>query len=120
MSGNRASKKPGFTDESPSKMRHVPWAQHALRQVKLLIPGAALTYYLGTLDEFWNILHGNAGSWARSVSSSFLEFISLIVWDIDRTAALIVSVLGLTTITLFLYVLFLPLITGEEPDVRSC
>jgi len=81
-------------------MRRVPWTQHALRQMKLLIPGAVMTYYLGTLDEFWDILHGNGGSLAQS-------------------AAFIVSLLGLTTIGLFLYVLFLPLITGEEPDYRT-
>ena len=49
-------------------MRDVPWAQHALRQLKLLVPGAAMTYYLGTLDEFWDILHGNGGSLAQSVN----------------------------------------------------
>ena len=48
-------------------MRNVPWTQHALRQLKLLIPGAAITYYLRTWDEFWDILHGSGGSWAQSV-----------------------------------------------------
>jgi len=81
-------------------MRHVPWSQHALGQLKLLVPGAAMTYYLGTLDEFWDILHGNGGSLAQS-------------------AAFVISLLSLTTIGLFLCVLFLPFLTGEEPDYRT-
>ena len=47
--------------------RSLQWSQHVLRQLKLLVPGAAMTYYLRTLDEFWDILHGNGGSLAQSV-----------------------------------------------------
>jgi hypothetical protein len=80
-----------------------------------------MTYFLGTLDEFWDILHGNGGSLAQSVwplLESNLSFNLSFVGMFYRSAALVVSLLGLTTIGLFLYVLFLPLITGEEPDVR--
>ena len=110
-----------ISEKHPNKMRHVPWAQHALRQLKLLVPGAAMTYYLGTLDEFWGILHGHGGSLAQSAccplriyhSSSYRSL------HIHRSAAFVVSLLGLTTIGLFLCVLFLPFLTGEEPDVRT-
>jgi len=38
-----------------------------------------------------------------------------------RLVASAASLLGLTTVSLFVYVLLLPWITGEEPDVRhSC
>jgi len=68
LSSSSISEKYDTTGRSHGKMRDVPWAQHALRQLKLLVPGAAMTYYLGTLDEFWDILHGNGGSLAQSVN----------------------------------------------------
>lgn len=115
----------------PRVMRHVPWAQHTFRQLKLLVPGAAVTYYLHTLDEFWDVLHGSGGSWAQSVSTSLVyllanayfpfasspAYIHADASTLSRSAAAASSILGLTTIILFLYVLFLPLITGEEPNV---
>lgn len=57
-------------------MRHAPWSQHALRQLKLLVPGAAMTYYLGTLDEFWDILRGSGGSLAQLVSTNLVPIVS--------------------------------------------
>ncbi|KAF9532619.1 hypothetical protein CPB83DRAFT_847079 [Crepidotus variabilis] len=81
-------------------MRDVPWPLHATRQLKLLVPGAALTWYLNTVQAFWWVLSGERGFWA------FL-------------AACCGTMLGLFTITLFLYVLFLPKITGEEPNYRT-
>jgi len=45
-------------------MRRVPWMQHTLRQLKLVLPGTFITYYLGTLHNFWTILQGAGGSWA--------------------------------------------------------
>ena len=52
---------PGVTTTT---MRHVPWMQHTLRQLKLVLPGTFITYYLGTLHNFWTILQGAGGSWA--------------------------------------------------------
>ena len=98
-------------------IRNVPWTQHALRQLKLLIPGAAITYYLRTWDEFWDILHGSGGSWAQSVLDRLLILVMPTMQS--RTAAFGALVLGLTTISLFIYVLFLPLIMGEELNVRE-
>jgi len=43
-----------------------------------------------------------------------IEFISYY-----RTGAVAVAGLGLITISLFSYVLFLPWFTGEEPNVRT-
>ncbi|KAF9557437.1 hypothetical protein CPC08DRAFT_640262 [Agrocybe pediades] len=82
-------------------MRHVPWTEHMLRQLKLVLPGALITYYLGTLNDFWNILQGTGGAWARYalVSSSVG--------------------LGIVTVSLFLYVLLMPWLTGEEPNYQT-
>jgi len=85
--------------ESPST-RHLPWTRHALKQLKLVLPGAALTCYLGTIHTFLGMLNGSAGSWAK-------------------TGAIAASGLGLITISLFSYVLFLPWITGEEPNYKT-
>lgn len=48
----------------------MPWTQHTVRQLKLVLPGVAITYYLGTLDDFWKILLGTGGWWAQSVVST--------------------------------------------------
>ncbi|RDB25812.1 hypothetical protein Hypma_006550 [Hypsizygus marmoreus] len=74
--------------------------QHTLRQLKLVVPGGAITYYLGTLQEFWRITQGAEGSWAR-------------------TAALGALGHGLVTIALFIYILLTPWIKGVEPNYRS-
>lgn len=85
---------------TPPPPKRVPWSQHTLRQLKLVLPGAAITYYLGTFHEFLWIFNGAGGS-------------------LGRTAALGAAILGFTTIVLFIYVLMMPLITGEEPNYQS-
>ncbi|PPQ85387.1 hypothetical protein CVT25_006418 [Psilocybe cyanescens] len=95
-----AAPPPGVTTTTKTKVRHVPWTQHTLRQLKLVLPGAAITYYLGTLNDFWKIIQGNGGSWAR-------------------LAGFGASGLGFMTVTLFLYVLLMPWITSEEPDYQT-
>ncbi|KAF8910618.1 hypothetical protein CPB84DRAFT_1764148 [Gymnopilus junonius] len=72
-----------------------------MRQLKLVLPGVAITYYLGTFHDFWSILQGTSGG----------SFARLSGWA--------ASGLALLTIGLFLYMLFLPWITGEEPNVRN-
>ncbi|KAG5720220.1 hypothetical protein E4T56_gene3331 [Termitomyces sp. T112] len=74
-------------------------AQHAIRQLKLVLPGGVITYYLGTLHEFWRVTQFK-DSWGR-------------------TAAFGALVLGITTIMLFIYVLLTPWIKGVEPNYRS-
>ncbi|KJA26274.1 hypothetical protein HYPSUDRAFT_36552 [Hypholoma sublateritium FD-334 SS-4] len=96
-----ASKSKHVADAAAAQaIRHVPWTEHTLRQLKLVLPGAAITYYLGTLNDFYNILGGDGGAWAR-------------------LAGLGASGLGFTTVTLFLYVLLMPWVTGEEPNYQT-
>jgi hypothetical protein len=35
-----------------------------------------MTYYLGTLDEFWDILRGSGGSLAQLVSTNLVPIVS--------------------------------------------
>src|SRR5688572_21910187 len=97
--------------------KQIAWLEHTVRQLKLLVPGAAVTYYLGTIHDFAGILHGQGGSWAQYIlvqRQVVSEFSSVLY----RLAALGASLLGVTTVVLFIYVLLLPWLTGEEPDVR--
>ncbi|KAK2460354.1 hypothetical protein APHAL10511_007743 [Amanita phalloides] len=43
-------------------------SSHTLRQLKLIVPGVVITYYLGTLDEIWHLFHGHVGSWPQSAT----------------------------------------------------
>ncbi|TFK40347.1 hypothetical protein BDQ12DRAFT_680790 [Crucibulum laeve] len=87
------------SSSSPSPKR-VPWKENAFRQLKLVVPGALLTYYLGTLHEFWSIVIGLGGSWGRTIALGALGH-------------------GITTLALFLYILFLPWLTGVEPNYQA-
>ena len=46
-------------------------SRHTLSQLKFVLPGAAITYYLGTHEVFWNLLSevGRNG-WARYITKS--------------------------------------------------
>jgi len=92
---------PGVPSTVKMKVRRVPWTQHALRQLKLVLPGAVITYYLGTFHDFWNILQGTSGG------------------ALARLSGWAASGLALMTIGLFLYMLFIPWITGEEPNYQA-
>ena len=37
------------------------------RQLQLIVPGGIITYYLGIVHEFAQVLEGVAGSWGRYV-----------------------------------------------------
>lgn len=79
-------------------------SRHTIRQLEYILPGALITYYYGTISEFLRILsHENLthGSWLASNSA----FLSL--------------TLALLTVSLFVYILLLPLIKGEQPNYRS-
>jgi hypothetical protein len=41
------------------------WTKNAVRQLKLIIPGASITLYLGTVNKILGILHSGNGSWQR-------------------------------------------------------
>jgi len=78
----------------------VSGAQHTLRQLQLVVPGGAITYYLGTFQEIWRIVQGAGGSWGRTAAFGALGH-------------------GLATVVLFGYLLMSPWITGVEPNYRS-
>ncbi|KAF9267776.1 hypothetical protein L218DRAFT_893888 [Marasmius fiardii PR-910] len=85
-----------MTSESQSQST----LQHTLRQFKLIIPGGATVFYFDTLVEFGRILQHEGEDWGR-------------------TSAFGALILGLMTISLFIYVLLTPWIRGVEPDYRS-
>ncbi|KAI0783690.1 hypothetical protein C8Q75DRAFT_810745 [Abortiporus biennis] len=76
-------------------------SRHTLRQLKFILPGGLTTWYFDSHHELWRILEGehDVGGWAR-------------------TFAAIILASALLTISLFLYILTLPLITGEQPNYR--
>ncbi|KAF8896379.1 hypothetical protein BD779DRAFT_1495579 [Infundibulicybe gibba] len=78
----------------------VPTRHHAFRQLKLVVPGLAITYYLGTISEFLRILQDTESPWGRTVALGGLGH-------------------GLATIALFVYVLMTPWIKGVEANYRS-
>ncbi|KAF8656185.1 hypothetical protein AX16_002624 [Volvariella volvacea WC 439] len=73
---------------------------HTWSQLKLVIPGGAITYFLGTIQEFSRLLDQTSSSWARTV-------------------ALVAMAHGAATVALFIYVLLTPWLKGVEPDVRQ-
>ncbi|KAI0087324.1 hypothetical protein BDY19DRAFT_246186 [Irpex rosettiformis] len=74
-------------------------SRHTLRQLKFIIPGGLVTFWLNTHNAFWNIFTGDSqnGSWAR-------------------TSAFLTVLLGVVTVSLFMYILLVPLIQGIRPD----
>ncbi|KAI0749600.1 hypothetical protein C8Q80DRAFT_1162851 [Daedaleopsis nitida] len=79
----------------------VSFSRHTLKQLKFVLPGGLVTYYLDSHNVLLSILKGDDGvqGWGR-----FAARVSLL------SAAV--------TISLFLYVLVLPLIKGEHPNYR--
>lgn len=93
------------------------WGTNAVRQLKLVIPGALGVYYLGIVEAFLQTLHGLNGSLARYVLEGQAGRMGSEFNCIPfRTGAFTAGGLGLTTVALFFYILLLPLTTGEEPD----
>ena len=44
----------------------VSLSRHTLRQLKFVIPGGAVTYYLGTYEVFWRMVNGMGwDGWGR-------------------------------------------------------
>ncbi|GJE88755.1 hypothetical protein PsYK624_048380 [Phanerochaete sordida] len=76
-------------------------SRHTFRQLKFIVPGGLITFYLRTHHAFWSLVNGDSpsGGWA---------------WT---TAALTLA-LALVTVVLFMYILLTPLIKGEKPDFR--
>ncbi|KAI0346267.1 hypothetical protein BDW22DRAFT_1425769 [Trametopsis cervina] len=75
-------------------------SRHTLRQLKFIGPGAIATFWLNTHQALRDVLLGETSySWAR-------------------TSAFFTLLLGVVTVTLFLYILLIPLIQGIQPDFR--
>ncbi|KAI0636077.1 hypothetical protein C8Q77DRAFT_613462 [Trametes polyzona] len=77
----------------------VHFSRHTLKQLKFVLPGGLLTYYFDSHNVFLRILGGEGTGWGRFTA---------------RVSVLTASV----TVSLFLYVLVLPLIQGEQPNYR--
>lgn len=102
--------------------RSVSLSRHTLRQLKFVIPGGAITYYLGTHEVFWRMVSGiGREGWGRCVKCTGFVRIMLIccstVTEMCRIAAVMSLVLGLVIVALFLYILLVPWLRGIEPNV---
>ncbi|KAI8982727.1 hypothetical protein BD414DRAFT_419030 [Trametes punicea] len=76
----------------------IRFSRHTLKQLKFVLPGGLLTYYFDSYNVFLRIFRGE-NEWGRIATR--------------------ISILNATlTISLFLYVLVLPLIQGEQPNYR--
>jgi len=82
-------------------------SRHTIRQVEYLLPGALVTYYYGTISEFLQILSSH--SYGNLAHGAWLA----------RNSALVSLALALLTVSLFVYILLLPSIKGEQPNYRS-
>lgn len=63
-----------------SSSRHPPPStpsQHVMRQLKLVIPGAAISYYLRTIQEFRRIAEGGVGGWSRCVHRELMSVVEM-------------------------------------------
>ncbi|KZT00822.1 uncharacterized protein LAESUDRAFT_764277 [Laetiporus sulphureus 93-53] len=77
-------------------------SNHTLRQLKFIVPGGLATfYYVGNHLRFWQVVTGQ---------------VSVDGWGRLATIACLAN--GLLTISLFMYIMSLPLLRGEQPDYR--
>jgi len=76
-------------------------SRHTLKQLKFILPGGLITYYLGSHATFWRIVNGDAD-----------------VEGWGRLAALASLGSAMLTISLFMYILSIPLIQGQQPNYR--
>lgn len=74
-------------------------SRHTLRQVKFILPGGLATWYLESHREFLRIWYGEVAQ-----------------GTLAQTFAWITAASALTTFFLFIYVLLVPLIQGEQPN----
>ncbi|KAK7690717.1 hypothetical protein QCA50_005816 [Cerrena zonata] len=73
-------------------------SRHTLRQLKFILPGGLVTFYLGSHNEFLRVYHEEQG--------------------LAGTLVLLSLALSAVTLGLFLYILAFPLIRGEQPNYR--
>lgn len=92
-------------------------SSHTIRQLKFIIPGAAITYVFDTHRVFLGLLtRTDVEGLARSVSS--IGF-SVNIQALSRLFAIASTGMEGLVIILFLYVLLVPWIHSIEPDVGS-
>jgi len=75
------------------------WSSHVLRQLQLVVPGGAITWYLDTISHL-AAASANVESWGRTATLGSLS-------------------LGVLTVALFIYILLTPWIHSVTPDFRS-
>jgi len=96
-----------YVDNSNSSPMSSLVSRHTIRQLECVFPGALATYYYGTISEFLQILSGNPHG--NPVQGGWLA----------RKSAFLSLALALLTVSLFVYILLLPIIKGEHPNYRS-
>ncbi|KDQ59247.1 hypothetical protein JAAARDRAFT_127764 [Jaapia argillacea MUCL 33604] len=76
-------------------------SRHSIKQLQFLVPGLAITYYLETFTHLWTLR-------------------TCLIGDVYRRSAARTSLVsGALTIGLFLYILLIPWIKGQQPNYRS-
>ncbi|KAH8118053.1 hypothetical protein DFH11DRAFT_1699364 [Phellopilus nigrolimitatus] len=81
---------------SSGHVAFVRLSRHTLKQLKFVLPGGLVTYLLGTVARFWQLVEEENG-WARLYARTSLAC-------------------GLLTIGLFLYILLVPWLKGTQPN----
>ncbi|KAH9838239.1 uncharacterized protein C8Q71DRAFT_750134 [Rhodofomes roseus] len=76
-------------------------SRHTLKQLKFILPGGLITYYLDSHAAFWRVVNADADidGWGRIAAYASLGSATL-------------------TISLFMYILSIPLLQGQQPNYR--
>ncbi|EPS94485.1 hypothetical protein FOMPIDRAFT_1038833 [Fomitopsis schrenkii] len=76
-------------------------SRHTLKQLKFILPGGLITYYLGSHAALWRIVNSEEQitGWSRLAAYGSLGSAVL-------------------TVSLFMYILSIPLIQGQQPNYR--
>ncbi|KAI0671881.1 hypothetical protein C8Q78DRAFT_803309 [Trametes maxima] len=99
----------------------VHFSRHTLKQLKFVLPGGLLTYYFDSYNALIHLLRGkdDVQDWSRYVCPTIMHTVrSTSGHDLYRFAARISVLAAVVTVSLFLYVLVLPLIQGAQPNYR--
>lgn len=96
-------------------------SRHTLKQLKFILPGGLITYYLGSHAALWRIVNGEAHitGWGRYVSQGTI-YLCHFTYDVGHSLAAYGSLgSAVLTVSLFMYILSIPLIQGQQPNVRA-
>lgn len=111
-----------YTSIAVPNMSLMSFSRHTLKQLKFVLPGGLITYYLDSYNVLLRILNGEAGKdgWSRCAIHHYLTQARCADRGaIIRFSARLSLFSGAVTISSFLYVLALPLVRGEQPNVSS-